>query len=212
MGPGGRSLAAEAVRRPLLIRLALYLVVAGGILMAVQFLGSCFVAGTYHDSTLIWGFLAGLLGCMFLVQVAAKNAATVQWRGRPDALKVAGGIVGLLAGMWAFSVASPDRFNWPMYRAAMKSDLRRLVTAESLYYAGHGAYTRDLFALDTPFQLTTDVQVLVTHDGTEWRAHAAHVRGLPGPHRRFRDGERPQMHRVAIVRLRPSCPSDGDFN
>src|SRR5260370_162834 len=84
------------------------------------------------------------------------GVAAVKWRGRPDALKVAGGIVGLLAGMWAFSVASPDRFNWPMYRAAMKSDLRRLVTAESLYYAGHGAYTRDLFALDTPFQLTTD--------------------------------------------------------
>src|SRR5712692_273779 len=71
--------------------------------MAVQFLGSCFVAGTYHDSTLIWGFLAGFLGCMLLVQVAAKNAATVQWRGRPDALKVAGGIVGLLLWLQSYS-------------------------------------------------------------------------------------------------------------
>lgn len=79
-------------------------------------------------------------------------------------------IIGILA-----AIAIPKFANTKekAYVAAMKSDLRNLVTAEESYFADNTTYTTSLPA--TVYNASQGVTVSVTSaDGTGWAANAAH--------------------------------------
>ncbi len=61
------------------------------------------------------------------------------------------------------------------YEAAMRSDLRNLVTAQAMYFADHGTYAPSLRALGYATTLGVSVEIVeATGDG--WRAVARHQR------------------------------------
>jgi len=78
-------------------------------------------------------------------------------------------IIGILA-----AIAIPKFANTKekAYVAAMKSDLRNLVTAQESYFADNVTYTTDL---GTAFSASAGVTVTIgTATGTGWAASAAH--------------------------------------
>ena len=78
-------------------------------------------------------------------------------------------IIGILA-----AIAIPKFANTKekAYIAAMKSDLRNLVTAEESYFADNVTYTN---ALGTAFNASAGVTVsIASPSGTGWSATAAH--------------------------------------
>ena len=83
-------------------------------------------------------------------------------------------IIGILAAIAIPKFASTKQ---KAYVAAMKSDLKNLITAEESYFADKTTYTTNL---GTAFSPTTGVTVTINAaDGAGWKASATHT-GVPG--------------------------------
>jgi type IV pilus assembly protein PilA len=83
-------------------------------------------------------------------------------------------IIGILA-----AIAIPKFANTKekAYYAAMKSDLRNLVTAQEAYFSERGnVYANDITQLGTNYKASTGVTVVLSGagTGTSWGATAAH--------------------------------------
>ena len=83
-------------------------------------------------------------------------------------------IIGILAAIAIPKFASTKQ---KAYIAAMKSDLKNLITAEESYFADKTTYTTNL---GTAYSATTGVTVTINAaDGAGWKASATHT-GVPG--------------------------------
>ena len=101
----------------------------------------------------VWGLvpLAGFVGALIVGIVLSQVARTGEWPSAADKRLLWAGVVAVAVGNAGFLPASSRvgaAVRDPPLVAAMRTDLRNLVAAESLYYAASNTHTRDLAALD----------------------------------------------------------------
>lgn len=122
------------------------------------------------------GQLFGLVGAVAVLSTARRVAGSGRWnRGHRNRLLLGG--AGMLIGAGTYDAASSAAFEakWSTpRRAAMRSTLRILASAESAYYESHGRFTSDTSAL-TEFEGSTNVRVaFLAADSSRWHARAEH--------------------------------------
>ena len=128
------------------------------------------------DMLLGVALLAGEIGALILVVVMNRAVRTGQQPSRADKPALLVSAFGLMVGMIALLPANSRlgaALRDPPFLAAMRSDLRNLVAAQSVYYAASDTHTHDLAALDWfPSQGVT--VVVDQADSMGWRARAVH--------------------------------------
>lgn len=128
------------------------------------------------DMLLGVALLAGDVGALILVIVMNRVVRTGQQPSGTDKTALLVSAFGLTVGMIAFLPANSRlgaALSDPALVAAMRSDLRNLVEAESLYYAASDTHTQDLAALDWSPSLGVTV-IVGQADSSGWQARAVH--------------------------------------
>jgi hypothetical protein len=119
----------------------------------------------------VWVPQRGRLVLLFGQDERGPRGDLWEWDGRQWSTLVA-------QGERAFDPSSAEAVRLRAYQAAMRSDLRNLVTAQEVHYADHATYTTSFAALNYTASTGVTVQILEA-TATGWSGTATHERA-PG--------------------------------